>query len=220
MAAPSLSVHSRIRAANLPTPASPSQVAAFLSVILDYTVHLRTVTPPQTRAGLIEEYRAAQRFVELIVDERVLPLAQQIAPEFRWPIEPEGKPWLLEEVLIKVRGRVTEPEMLLPVDNFWQWQREKFWNRILLNLEYLTFAWNKESEDDQKRLREARDGFERMMEVVDQVYRVDSSEHYATKIPRSDDEDEDEDEDEEVVLFDQGAGLGHPPVGEDEVAEE
>ncbi|OCT49605.1 hypothetical protein CLCR_07596 [Cladophialophora carrionii] len=176
MAAALPSIHTRVATAKYPaSPSDTAQTAIFLTMVLDYTLHLRSVERPKDTQRLARENKTAQHFVALVVDDLLWPLVQQVAGEYRYPSEPAGKPWLLKDVLAQLEAQKPVPDVLLPADDIAEWQRDKFWDRIRLNLEYLTFAWSHETEASKRRLREGKDAYDRMMQVIANVYPAEDS---------------------------------------------
>lgn len=82
---------------------------------------------------------------------------------------------MLDEVLTQLKEKFGVPEVLLPADDFTTWQREKLWERVLLNLDYLTFAWDNETEEAKEKRAQAHDGVRKMKEMVDRMYGLDDS---------------------------------------------
>lgn len=65
------------------------------------------------------------------------------------------------------------PEVLLPVDDFSVWQRNKLWERVLLNLEYLTFGWDQETGETKQKMKEARDAVDKVRDIAGQLPPLD-----------------------------------------------
>ncbi len=111
--------------------------------------------------------------------------------------DPEGKPWLLGVVLSWLKDCVPVPDVLLPTDDFLDWQKQNLWRRIQLNLEYLSFAWNSEDSESKRRLREGREGYQWLMQLVDRIYDAEDSDQEQMEAGE-DEEDWQEDEEEEL----------------------
>ena len=105
--------------------------------------------------------------------------------------EPAGKPGLLGKVLAQLKSKAPQPEVLLPVDDFAEWERNNLLNRVLKNLEYLTFVWDHETEDSKRKMREVTKGHEKLVKILTASMGADDSDREA-------DEREDESEDGSV----------------------
>ncbi len=80
-------IHSRVQTVTLSENSTPTETAAFLSVVLDYTTHMRQVSEkPGTKEQFETEKKTAHRFVSLVTEPQVWSLVQQVASEYRYPM--------------------------------------------------------------------------------------------------------------------------------------